>query len=231
MIFLTVSWTLLTSKINTNDETRFPATPCDADGRDLADGTSPPLRQPQSNDDWGCFESRVRFELAEHFYVHDEASATSIDRILDIWSADKLADSSAAPFDDHRDLYAAIDASEHGDVPWESFNVSYNGPSQSRDVPKWMTTKHEIWYRDPHEVAQQMIANPKFKGRFDYTPYREFRSGKRRWADFMSGNWAWKQAVCHLQPLDCLNSKSYDKSRISLAKTLQHMAQCLSQLS
>ena len=46
-----------------------------------------------------------------------------------------------------------------------------------------------------------MIPNPEFKGQFDYAPYREFEDGTRRWTDVMSGNWAWKQAVCLTFPL------------------------------
>jgi hypothetical protein len=44
-------------------------------------------------------------------------------------------------------------------------------------------------------VVHEMLSNPDFKKEFDYAPYREYRGGKQRWSDFMSGNWSWRQAV------------------------------------
>ncbi|KAJ7868968.1 hypothetical protein B0H14DRAFT_3132512 [Mycena olivaceomarginata] len=57
-----------------------------------------------------------------------------------------------------------------------------------------MTFEYEIWYRDPDVVIRNMLGNPDFDGEFDTTPYVELdRHGQRRWSDFMSGNFAWKQ--------------------------------------
>jgi hypothetical protein len=45
-----------------------------------------------------------------------------------------------------------------------------------------------------------MLANPTFVEDFDYTPMRMFDiNGSRRYEHFMSGDWAWKQAVSLLQ--------------------------------
>lgn len=42
-----------------------------------------------------------------------------------------------------------------------------------------------------------MLANPDYAKEFDYRPYREFSTDddERQWKDFMSGDWAWDQAV------------------------------------
>ena len=41
-----------------------------------------------------------------------------------------------------------------------------------------------------------MLANPTFAEDFDYTPMCIFDiNGSRRYEHFMSGDWAWKQAV------------------------------------
>lgn len=146
--------------------------------------------------DWGSYETRAKFELAEELYLNNQASASSIDRILDIWAADNLRFGQEPPFNDHRHLYSTIDSSEVGETPWQSFNLRYCGKTPATDVPEWMKTKHEVWYRDSKAVVHDLLSNPDFKGEFDYAPYREFRNGKRRWSHFMSGNWSWKQAVC-----------------------------------
>ncbi|KAG2096718.1 uncharacterized protein F5147DRAFT_747545 [Suillus discolor] len=90
------------------------------------------------------------------------------------------------PFADHKDLHSVIDATELGDVPWQSFSV----------VPPWMDDEFEVWYRDPHAMAHNILANPTYKDEIDYVPFREYDAldDTRRWKDFMSGDWAWQQA-------------------------------------
>ena len=52
-------------------------------------------------------------------------------------------------------------------------------------------------FRDPKKVVCNMLANPDFAKEIDLVPYREYDSevNKRHWCDFMSADWAWKQAV------------------------------------
>lgn len=100
-----------------------------------------------------------------------------------------------APFSDHNDLHGKIDATTVGDVPWQSFNVVYDGEGPATNAPEWMSKKYDVWFRDPQEVVRNLLANPNIMEGFDHCPYREFRGGKRRWSSLMSGNWAWKQAV------------------------------------
>jgi Plavaka transposase len=88
-----------------------------------------------------------------------------------------------------------IDAVAEGGAPWNAFQVTYDGERPEQESPPWMSQAFEVWYRDPHQVIKQILANREFAGSFDYLPYREFLNGKRRWSDFMSGNWAWTQAV------------------------------------
>ena len=41
-----------------------------------------------------------------------------------------------------------------------------------------------------------MLQNPDFANSFDYAPLREYdENGNCRYKNFMSGDWAWKQAV------------------------------------
>lgn len=59
-----------------------------------------------------------------------------------------------------------------------------------------MLEEYEVWYRDLRVVIRNQLANPDFKNEIDYAPVQEFGSnGERRWKNFMSGNWAWSNAV------------------------------------
>lgn len=123
-----------------------------------------------------------------------QLSNQKINTLLDIWAAH----SGDPPFADGRDLRATIDAMEVGDAPWKSFSVTYTGPrpDKEEDTPPWMLEEYEVWYRDPRTVIQNQLSNPDFKNEIDYTPVQEFGvDGERRWKNFMSGNWAWNNAV------------------------------------
>ncbi|KAG2126611.1 hypothetical protein DEU56DRAFT_872879 [Suillus clintonianus] len=99
------------------------------------------------------------------------------------------------PFTDHKDLHNVIDATQLGDVPWQCFSVQYTG-EHPEVVPPWMDDEFEVWYRDPREMAHNILANPTYKDEIDYVPFREYNAldDMRRWKDFMSGDWAWHQA-------------------------------------
>jgi hypothetical protein len=103
------------------------------------------------------------------------------------------------PFLNHTDMYKSIDAIPSGGVDWEAFMVKYNGPLPDGDVPHWMTAEHEVYFCDPHSIIKEMISNTDYKDEFDYAPYREYGADNlQRFHHFMSGEWAWKQAVGQL---------------------------------
>lgn len=55
-----------------------------------------------------------------------------------------------------------------------------------------MVAKYNVWFRDPQDIVQDIIANPGLKDEVDYASKCIFNAdGKREWKDFMSGNWAW----------------------------------------
>ena len=97
-------------------------------------------------------------------------------------------------FERYSSLLATIDSTPVGDVPWQGFTMSYDGP-RPLNAPDWMTTTHDIWHRDPRMLVHNLLANKDFNGEFDYSPFWEFDAKKRRrWRDLMSGDWAWKEA-------------------------------------
>jgi hypothetical protein len=138
--------------------------------------------------------------LADLLFRRAETANTSIDDLLDLWAADVLGSGRTPPFSDHDDLHYVIDSIKEGRSSWNSFQVSYQGEHPADNVPCWMDEKFDVWHRDPQKVVQELLANTEFDGSFDYTPCQEFQNGKRCWSSFMSGNWAWKQAVRNLLP-------------------------------
>jgi hypothetical protein len=125
-------------------------------------------------------------------------SNRNIDTLLDLWGATLLKHNDTPPFANHSDLLNTIDATPLGDVPWQAFTLNYSGeevPSPD-EVPSWMTTKYEVWFRDPHLVAINIIGNPDYGNNFDSAPTQTFDSkGTRQYQDFMTGDWSWEESV------------------------------------
>lgn len=67
--------------------------------------------------------------------------------------------------------------------------MKYNGDVLADDAPQWMRSEYEVWFRDPHVIAQEMLANPDYAKGIDYAPVRVFdASGSQEYQDFMSGD-------------------------------------------
>lgn len=172
------------------------ARPCDAEGTFLPQGTPPPQAESRVPGDWSPFNSRDEFELADLLFTRTEMSRGQVDELMQIWGARTALEGGTSPFVDGKDLHDKIDAIEEGDTPWYSFQVGYNGDRPSGEVPSWMNDSYQVSYRDPRQVVRTLLGNHKFDEDFDYVPYREYENDERKWGDFMSGNFCWKQAVC-----------------------------------
>ena len=171
--------------------TRCKGTPCDENGNQLNLGTPPPPRSNAANDDWSPYADEVQFCLADFAFRHTELSGPNCNELLDIWALDKMEHNELAPFASSEHMYAVIDSTKHGDVPWQSFKISWAGEI-TPDSPMWQREEYEICYCDPDAIIRDMLDNPDFNGQFDYAPYVELdKSGKRRWNNFMSGNFSW----------------------------------------
>ncbi len=122
-------------------------------------------------------------------------SATRQDELFDILNMMLEAYGDASPFSSSQDMYDAIDSAHVGGVPWECL-VSVPPEDLPHDAPMWKRKPYEIWYRNPAAILRNLLDNPDFDGEFDYTPYVELdEKGKRCWADFFSGNFAWRHSV------------------------------------
>ncbi|KAG1864362.1 hypothetical protein F4604DRAFT_1882080 [Suillus subluteus] len=198
---------------------------CDATGQFLEDGAPPTPPPSKSPDDWTPYRNRVEFETAEFLYTRNQMSAGDINILLDLWAATLLKHNDKPLFADCRDLHKTIDSTPVGDVKWQSFKVQYSREKPAHNIPPWMDQSHDVWYRDPHEVIQNMLANPDYATEMDYWPYREFSTdgNAHQWQDFMSGDWAWNQADIISKDPDTTGSTfvpvilSSDKTTVSVA--------------
>lgn len=164
----------------------------------LLPGAPPPPPPVQSPTDWTPYRDRVDFELTEFLYKTVQMSGGSIDTLSQLIRATVIAHGIGPDdidlFACNNDLLGTIDTTLVGDVPWQGFSMFYEGPRPD-EVPEWMTTTYDVWHRDPRQLLHNVLANRDFHGEFDYIPFREFDTMKRRrWRDFMSGDWAWKEA-------------------------------------
>ncbi|KAG1905399.1 uncharacterized protein F5891DRAFT_1126157 [Suillus fuscotomentosus] len=94
----------------------------------------------------------------------------------DVVPLDDDEDPESEFMEDHKDLHKVIDTTQLGNVPWQCLLVQYMGEHPEHDTPLWMGKDYEVWYRDPRVMAHNMLANTTYK-------------------DFMSGDWAWQQAI------------------------------------
>ena len=173
---------------------------CNEDGVPLPQGTPPsPHKTDRSNDDWTLYTNRVQFEVADFLYHCNQMSVGDINFVTGLWVAFLVPHNDSPPFKNAKDMYDTIDSTPLGNIPWQSFTLNYNGPPPDTlgpdgKSPLWTTANYDIWFRDLHLLVQELIANPKFKGQFDFMP--EYSTdGQHRFENFMSGDWAWKQAV------------------------------------
>ena len=172
------------------------ARPCNKYGDFLHDNEPPPASEPNEPTDWTPFMSRLQFETAKFLFTWAQMSAGKIDELCDLWTAGAAESGGQPPFTDHAHLYDTIDAIPLGGVPWQSFFVSYTSERRETDVPPWMEESYEVHFRDPRHLFLNMLANPTFADDFDYTPMRIFDiNGSHHYEHFMSGEWAWNQAV------------------------------------
>jgi Plavaka transposase len=126
-------------------------------------------------------------------------SASNINTLMDLWAATLLKHGGAPPFANSSDLYNTIDSIPLGDVPWQHFSLKYNGELPDGTIPEWMTSDYEVWFRDPHLIIKNMIGNPDYEASVDTTPIQAFdNDGHREYQNFMSGDWAWEEAVCFM---------------------------------
>ena len=130
--------------------------------------------------------------------MHNQMSMAQMDVLFYLWAATLHKYNDIPPFQNHSHLLHMIDKTPLGNVKWNRFAVEYTGEVPTTpNSPVWMQQQYEVWYWDPREVVHQLLGNPEFAKELDLRPYREFllEGDMQQYGDFMSGDWAWQQAV------------------------------------
>ncbi|KAJ7200092.1 hypothetical protein GGX14DRAFT_536413 [Mycena pura] len=166
--------------------------PCDRDGNFLHPDAAPLPKEVPPPDDFGPYRSLNQFRMADFLYRKVQMSAGEIDEPMEILDGD----GNTPPFTDHKDLYATIDATERGHVAWQAFEVAYDGSDlDAPNAPSWKRKNYTVYFRDPRAVLQQQLGNPDYKSEIDLSPRRVYdEKDERVYENFMSGDWAWRQA-------------------------------------
>lgn len=169
--------------------------PCDKDGNPLPPDTPPPPPPPTPANAWAPFDDEIQFRVSEFLFRKVEMSQGDIDHLMELWDLSMQQHGGCAPFGDHDKMYAGIDDIPLGSAPWKCF-VAPPPPDLPTNAPEWKKQSYQIWYRDPDTVISNMLANPDFASEFDASPYVHIGpNGKRRWSEFMSGNFSYNYAV------------------------------------
>lgn len=158
------------------------------------------------------FKDRVSFETAELLFLKSQVSQKDIDKLMELWAAShiQVGSTGGAPFKNHRELHRAIDDIPYGDAPWYSEEIVYSGSIPEENPPKWMTMTYEVVMRNFNLVVKNMLKNSAFRDDFDYVPYKETNStGTRRFTDFMSGDFCWKECVRQILDYRLTSSKKF----------------------
>ena len=173
--------------------------PCDAQGNFLPEGAPPPSWEERAVDDFDTFNDAAAFELADLLFRRDQMSGTNINDLLQIW-ARTLPQDQDPPFVSKNvsknEMYNTIDNLGHGGATWNCFTVKYNGKIKEGDVTPWKHKSFEVWHRDPRILMHNQLRNRDYADEMDFAS-KDVRDmdGKRRYSDFMSGNWSWRQSV------------------------------------
>ncbi|KXN81491.1 hypothetical protein AN958_04537 [Leucoagaricus sp. SymC.cos] len=119
-------------------------------------------------------------------------SQNHIDLLMAVIAAGNEVDPS--PFENHRNLYSKIDSIPFGNIPWQSFTVTYNGLHPQK-APSWMGQEYKVYFRDIRAVLENQLANPNFNGHINYaSKHVRTKDNEHVFTDLMSGTWAWNQA-------------------------------------
>jgi hypothetical protein len=154
-----------------------------------------------------------------------EGNINNLMEILSEW-AKTLDPDADPPFADAKEMYSTIDACRLGHITWESFKVTYDGDVKEDDAP-WKQTAYDVWFRDPKELLKAQLGNRDFVDQMDFAPKQVVNreTGARCYQDFMSGEWAWRQAVSLSDYNLFPSSNDYRTSLLRIPPTMgQHSA-------
>ena len=126
-------------------------------------------------------------------------STSKVNTLLDLWASSLYPHGASPPFTDHRHMLNTIDLMTVGDVWWQSLSVRYTGEIPEIDprlgCHKNTTSGFETLVLLCIKYLLILVLRM-----VDLCPFQEYTTDDQiqQYKDFMSGDWAWDQAVCFL---------------------------------
>ena len=103
--------------------------PCDPTGKLLPEGSPPPPWNDAAPSDFTPYTLREAYETADLLFQRNKMPADC-----------------DPPFANAQNLYATIDATEVGDIPWQSFTVSYKTEEDEDEIDTpWKLKEYDVW--------------------------------------------------------------------------------------
>lgn len=85
---------------------------------------------------------------------------------------------------------------------WKKAEVSFSEEGEADNDPHdsmkatARARKQAFWYRNPVDVAEYLLSQPRFDKHTIYGPYKEFNSAQRRiYGEYHTGDWWWETQV------------------------------------
>ena len=185
--------------------------PCSQDGTILPSGSSPEPEHPDSGTK--PFKDAAHFKLAHFLLKEAQMSFGNIDKLMSIWR--EISTDGSSPYKDHKDILSTVDSCQSNFVPWQT--AYFNYPNEKEEgCSSWKNATYTVHYQDPCLLVKQILANPELKDCIDWSPYKEYKRENRLYSNFMSGEWAWKEAVCPF-------SKFFFRNKLTLIHRIKYL--------
>jgi hypothetical protein len=157
---------------------------------------SKPVRPgPQSlnsSNQYFPFRDRVAFDAADLLYRRSQLSKLHVDSLMQLWAASLFEHGASPPFSSTHDMLELIDSIKANVVKWQSFDITMLDES-TPDTPSYEKDVYTVPFRDPHEIACEMLAREEFNGHFDDCAYQDFNAQNER--VYMSACHSWERSV------------------------------------
>ena len=143
--------------------------PCNPTGNFLPDSTPLLPWNNGATHDFAPYASRESYQLADLLFRCNQMPQNQINDLLQIW-ARTLPPDCDPPFANAQDLYATIDATTLGDIPWKSFSVSFPQADEENVGSPWKLKSYDVWFRDPRQMLEMQLGRRDFAGEMDFAP-------------------------------------------------------------
>ncbi|KAF8264139.1 hypothetical protein EI94DRAFT_1772764 [Lactarius quietus] len=121
----------------------------------------------QGPENWAPYKNCLQFKVADFLYCRNQMSGGNINFVLKLWAVSLAIHDDDPPFSNAQHMYDMIYPTPLSNIPWESFTLQYDGPRPTENIPSWMDSEYDVWFRNPLSL---------FKSGFNYSPFQEHTS-------------------------------------------------------